>query len=117
LDFVHWAFARIGTAGSRQPTDGAHRHVVIAENLATEPNPSRPFGRQCRNLRGRPARRLSSNEFDSARGASRVAATGMQLIDVGFVFQSQHEPFPLRNGKRSDSLDGQVGHSGIPHLL
>src|SRR5262245_53017712 len=110
LNVIRGAIARIRAARPRQAADDADRHVVIAEDLAAEPDAARALGGQRRLFGDRHARGLAGHEFDAARRAPSVAAAGMQLIDVRFVLERENESFVLRYGKRPGSFDSQDWH-------
>ena len=79
---------------------------MIADDLATQADAGEALRRQHVTLGDRNAVGLARQELDSARGAARVAAAGMQLVDAGFLGQGQHEPLAGGHLELSHSVDG-----------
>src|SRR5687768_14938512 len=87
-------------ATSRQAADGTHGHVMVAQDLAAQPDSRQTSGCQHVPLGDRHLVWLRLYKFDSASGATSVSATGMQLIDPRILLESQHQSLALRNLKR-----------------
>ena len=83
--------ARIRPAASRQPADRAHGHVVVADDLTRQAHAGQASLFQPRLLGLRHPLRLAADELDSAGRAARVAAAGVQDIDMGILLDRKHE--------------------------
>src|SRR5688572_4991536 len=101
---------RIGAARAFQPADSSHAQIVIAQDLARQPDSGEPslfepllFGRRHR-------RRLAVDEFNTACGASRVSTTRVQNVDLRVLLDCEHEAFVIGNVKRSIIFDCQFRH-------
>jgi hypothetical protein len=53
---------------------------------------------------------LTCYEFDSARRAARVAAAGVELIDVRVFFERQDKALAFGNGERTDAFNSELWH-------
>src|SRR5262249_33850254 len=56
----------------------------------------------------------SRDELDPAGGAPGISAAGVELIDLGLVFQGQDQSLPRGHFNRSHSLDRELRHSCLP---
>src|SRR6185312_10223970 len=104
------------TAAARQSAHGPHGHVVVTDDLAAETNAGQSPGSQDGFFGLGHLLRLAREEFDPAGGAAGVAAAGMELIDLGFVLQRQHQALALGHLELPDSLDSQLRHDNLRSL-
>jgi hypothetical protein len=88
------------TAG--KPTDGADGHVVVAQNLAAQPDAGQLSSGQYVAFRDGHARWFAGDELDAARGAAGMSAAGVKLIDSGVLCQGQDKPLPSGNVEFAD---------------
>jgi len=105
--------ARIGTARSFETADRAHRHVVIAEDLAGQAHAGQTFRRETLDLGRCMCRRLAVDELDAAGRATRVSAARMENVNLGILLDGEHEPLSVRDLERSVSFDRQLWHPSI----
>ena len=105
--------AGVRSAAAGQPADGADRHVVVAENLATEPDARQPLGGQDVPFGDGHPLGFAGHKLDPAGGAARVAAAGVELVHMGLVFQGQDQALVQRDLELSDSFDRQARHDCI----
>ena len=96
-----------------EAADGAHGHVVVAQNLAGQAHAGEPaflkLGRFC----FRHLRRLPIDELHAARRAPGVAAARVQHVHLRVLFDRQHEPLSLRHVDRPESLNRQLWHVSL----
>ena len=106
---------RIGPAGSFEPADRAHRHIVVAHDLTGQAHSGQLSLFESLLLSRRHRRRLSVDEFNAARRAARISAARMQDVDVCVLLDRQHEALAIGNVKRSITFNRQFGHLHILH--
>jgi len=53
---------------------------------------------------------LAFDELHAARCAPRLAAAGMELIDLRFILERKHESFAGRDVEAAGAFNGQFGH-------
>ncbi len=93
-----------------ESADRANRHVVIADDLAREPNADRSLRHQDLPFRDRHPRGLSVDELDAARRAAGVAAAGVQDVHMCILLDREHEALAVLDVNRSESFDRQLRH-------
>jgi hypothetical protein len=91
LDRVGGTIAGVDAAAAGQATDRSDRHVTVAGDLAAEANAAEPSRSQDTFFRRGHLRRFTGKELHPAGGAASIAAASVQLIDMGFIFQCQHQ--------------------------
>jgi hypothetical protein len=102
--------SRIGPAAPLEPADGANRHVVVAHDLAGQPNAGETFRGEPFHFGGGVAGGFSVYEFDAAGGASGVTATRMQDIHAGIVLNREYEALSVWDLDRPVSFNRQLWH-------
>lgn len=103
----------IRTPRSLEAADRADCHVVIAQNLARQPDSGKPSRGKAFPLSDRHTRRFSLDELHAAGCAAGVPPAGMQNIDVRILFDGEHEAFVACNIDRSKSFNGKCRHQSI----
>jgi hypothetical protein len=83
---------------------------VIAGDLATQSNTGDSASSQYVSLSSGHTRRLSIQEFHTARCASCFSATGMQLVRASLLTQSSDEPFSQGDFEFTEVLNSQFWH-------
>src|SRR4029453_19659462 len=73
--------AGIRASAPGEARDGAHSHVVVADDLTRESNARQPASGQDLALGGGPRRGFSRDELDAARRAARIASTRVHHVD------------------------------------
>src|SRR5262249_36565132 len=96
----------IFAAAARKPANGSDGHVVVAQDLTTEPHTGQATGRQDILLGLGHLVRLAPDELHPASRAPGVAAAPVKLIDLGLVLQRQDHAFALRHLEYTSTLDG-----------
>jgi len=87
LDFGRGRTAGVFTATPFEATDGAYRHVVIAQYLAAQSHARQATRRQQVLLRDGYLVWLARHELDAARRTASVSPARVQLIDASFARQ------------------------------
>ena len=105
--------ADVGLAAARQTTDRPNGHVVFAQNLAREPDTGRLFTCQRGRLSLGEQRRLTCDELDPTRRATRATAAAMQLIDARILLEREHQTLVERDFEGTDIHNGQYRHEVI----
>src|SRR5262245_52865138 len=103
-------WARIRSSAASETAYRPHRHVVIAQHLARQPDADRPLGGEYLSLRHGHASGLAGDELDPARRASSVAATRVQDVHLRVLFDRKHEALAILDINRSKSFDCQLRH-------
>src|SRR5207244_8370007 len=106
LDVVGRTAADILATAAREATDNTDGHVVIAENLATQPHARQPTGGKHLLLGNGHLAGLACQELDAASRATSVAAAGMELVHSRFVFEGQHQTLTLPHLEFTDAVNG-----------
>jgi len=94
-----------------ESTDDPHRHVLFAQDLATESDCGESSGFKYLFFSNGHFRRFAREELDAAGGASGVAAAGMELIARGLFSQGIDEPFAGRDFEFAETFDSEFWHS------
>jgi hypothetical protein len=110
MDFVGGPFAGVGSATPFESTDHLDGHVPVASDLTTEPDTGQASSGKKLFFRGGDGGGFAREEFNSARGAASVAATGVELIDLSVVGEGEDKTLAGRDIKRADAVDGEHGH-------
>jgi hypothetical protein len=108
---------RVFSSAPCQTADCTNRHVVIANDLTTQPDSRQTPRREHIAFGDGHAVGLAVEELDAARGTARVTATGMQLIDSRILLESQNQPLTLRHFELAHSLDRKLRHDRDPSRL
>ena len=98
---------------ARQTADGANGHVVIADDLAGQPDAGQPARVQHVLFRGRHRGRLAVDELDSTRGTARIAAARVELVDLGVLFEGEDETLTRFDVHRRMTFYRQFWHLAI----
>jgi hypothetical protein len=98
--------ANVFPAATRQAADCPNGHIVIAEDLATEPDSGQAASGERILLGDGRTLRLTGQELHSAGSATRIAAAGVQLIDLGLIFQGQNQALSLWDVEFANIGDG-----------
>jgi hypothetical protein len=106
LDVVGRTAADILATAAREAADNTDGHVVIAENLATQPHARQPTGGKHLLLGNGHLVGLACQELDAASRAASVAAAGMELVHSSFVFEGQHQTLALPHLEFTDAVNG-----------
>src|SRR6185436_5614999 len=108
--------ARIRTAASFKPADRANGHVVVTHDLTRQTHSCESLRFQSRLLRQRHARRLAADELDAARRAARVAAAGVQHINLGILLDREYQSFAGLDIHSGKPFNGQLRHARYVNL-
>ena len=106
--------AAVLPAAPFEPGDDANGRILLAGHLAAQTNTGQASGGQQRLLGSGHRRGLTRDELHPAGGAAGLPPTGVQLIGLRLFTQGQNQPLALGHLKRSDSLNGQLGHEQHP---
>jgi len=104
---------RIFSPAARQTADGANRHVLIAKDLAAQPDARQASRRQYVAFGDSHVVRLAVEELDAACRAARVPATGVQLINSRILLKSQNEPLAMRYFVLTYSVNRELRHECV----
>jgi hypothetical protein len=110
LDLLSVGGATILATTSFQSADDSDAHVVIADDLATQANTGDSASSEYVSLGSGHSRRLSIQEFHSARCASCFSAAGVQLVRACLLSQSSDEPFSLGDFEFAEVFNSQLWH-------
>ncbi len=105
--------AGVGTSASLEAADGADVDIVVAEDLARQPDAGGPLGGE-HGLLGHGHRvRLSLDELHATGRAPGVAPAGVQDVDLRVLFNGEHQALAILDVYRSKSLDCELRHPPI----
>lgn len=86
---------------------------MVAEDLARQPD-----AREA--LRGKPIslghghrRRFPVEELHATRGAARVSAAGVEDVDLGVLFDGEHEALAVGHVHCSETFNREFGHQAL----
>ena len=83
----------VGAAAAFEAADRAHRHVVIADDLAGQPDAGHPRAfSTC--FSAAVIVGLAVDELDAARRAAGIAAAGVELVDVDVLLEARTRRLP-----------------------
>ena len=112
---------RVRAAGTFETTDGADGHVVIAEDLAREPDAGQPALGEPLLFRRGVTGRLSLDELHAACRAAGISSARVQDIDLRVLLDCEHEALFCGHVERAVSVDRQFWHvllyAAVPCLL
>jgi hypothetical protein len=97
--------ASVLSAAASQAADRAHRHVIVTQHLAAQPDAGEVPHFEHIALGDGHTLRFTFDKLHAAGGATGMPTASMQLIDPGILFQGKHESLALWNVKRTDPLD------------
>jgi hypothetical protein len=100
----------IGASAAFKPADQSNMNVVIAQNLATQANPTKPARSQTGLFRFRHPLWLPRNKLDAAGSAAGISAAGMQLIRCSILCKCQHQTLARLDFKLSVTLYRDFWH-------
>jgi hypothetical protein len=92
LDLRSRLVPSIFSPAARQTAYSANCHVFIANDLTAQPDARQAPRRKYVTLSDSHAVGLAVEEFDAARRAACLPATGVQLIDCRILLKSQDQP-------------------------
>lgn len=78
---------------------------MITKHLATEPHAAQAFSGEHILFGDGHRFRLARQDFDAARGAASIAATGMQLVHFGIFRQCQDQPLTSGDFELANTFD------------
>lgn len=102
----------VGPAAAFEAADDANCHVLFDGDLAGETDAGSVDVLSGENvfLSLRHPRRFAIKEFDTAGGAFRLAAAGVELIDARVFRKSEHKSLAVGNFKELAVFESQSGH-------
>jgi hypothetical protein len=115
FDGIRGPVTGIGPAAAREPANRADAHIMVANDLATQPNGAEQatsfehifFG-------DRHLVRFASDELNAAGRAAGIPAASVELIDLGLVLQSQDQPLAGGHVESSTVFHRQFRHGCVP---
>jgi hypothetical protein len=102
--------ACIFSSAAGQPADRADVHIVIAYDLAAQPDAGEAARLEHIAFGYSHALRLAFQEFDAARSTACMTAARMELVDSGVFFQREDESLTGRHFELAGAINGQFWH-------
>jgi hypothetical protein len=89
-DISRWCVPHVLSSAACQTADDADRHIVITNDLAAQPDAGQASRWENVALGDSHAGGLTFEELNAARRATRISATGVQLVNSRILLQGQH---------------------------